>query len=163
MSIGRPFRLKGFFELTYSGKDLNALIYLIGEDRKNIRELKAFIKENRIENVRMVGEKAHEELYKWYSAADIFTLASHSEGWPNCVMEALACGTPCVVTKESGGEFIKGELGFITSYANLAETLNKALNGEWERDKILSFSRENSWENTARNVHRLFKSLLGKS
>ena len=163
LSIGRPFRLKGFFELAYSGKDLNALIYLIGEDRKNIKELKAFIKKNRIENIRMVGEKAHEELYKWYSAADIFTLVSHSEGWPNCVMEALACGTPCVVTKESGGEFIKKELGFITSYANLPETLNKALNREWETEKILSFSRENSWESTARNVHHLFKSLLGKS
>ena len=163
LSIGRPFRLKGFFELASSAKDLNALIYLIGEDRKGMKELKTFIVKNRIENVRMVGEKAHEELYKWYSAADVFALVSHSEGWPCCVMEALACGTPCVVTKESGGEFIKKELGFITSYANLAETLNKALIGEWEMEKILSFSRENSWENTARNVHHLFKSLLRKA
>ena len=32
------------------------------------------------------------------SAADVFCLASSTEGWPNVVNEALACGTPVVAT-----------------------------------------------------------------
>jgi glycosyltransferase involved in cell wall biosynthesis len=31
-----------------------------------------------------------------YSAADVLLLTSTREGWPNVVLEALACGTPVV-------------------------------------------------------------------
>ena len=39
-----------------------------------------------------------EALAELMSAADVFCLASSSEGWPNVVNEALACGTPVVAT-----------------------------------------------------------------
>ena len=37
-----------------------------------------------------------------YSAADVFVLPSTQENLPNTVMEAIACGTPCV-TFDIGG------------------------------------------------------------
>jgi glycosyltransferase involved in cell wall biosynthesis len=54
------------------------------------------------EHVKLLGAKPQAELPDWYRAADVFVLPSHSEGVPNVLMEAVACGTPCVATRVGG-------------------------------------------------------------
>jgi glycosyltransferase involved in cell wall biosynthesis len=44
----------------------------------------------------------NEDMAAAYSAFDLTVLCSKSEGFPNVVMESLACGTPCVVTRSAG-------------------------------------------------------------
>jgi hypothetical protein len=53
---------------------------------------------------RMVGGIAvpNAELRWYYSAADVFCLASEKEGWPNVILESLACGTPVVAAATWG-------------------------------------------------------------
>jgi len=52
--------------------------------------------------VRFVGPVPPTELTTWYQAADVQVLASRREGWPNVVLEGLACGTPIVATRVWG-------------------------------------------------------------
>ncbi|TAL99283.1 MAG: glycosyltransferase family 4 protein [Rhodanobacter sp.] len=52
--------------------------------------------------VRFLGAIAHDELCKYYNAADVLVLASSREGMPNVVLEALACGTSVVATPVGG-------------------------------------------------------------
>lgn len=54
------------------------------------------------ERVKFVGAIAHEELPRWFQAADLFVLPSHSEGVPTVLLEASACGTPWVASRVGG-------------------------------------------------------------
>lgn len=52
------------------------------------------------ENVRFLGACDH--IPSLLRSSDIFCLLSHSEGFSNAVLEAMACGLPCVVTSVGG-------------------------------------------------------------
>lgn len=60
-------------------------------------------------DVSIIPSVANEELKYYYSLADIVVLPSYSEGTPNVLMEAIACGTPCVATTVGGIPDLLGE------------------------------------------------------
>lgn len=54
------------------------------------------------DRIRFLGSLSHEELARLTAAADIAILVSKSEGLANAWVEALACGTPVIIS-EAGG------------------------------------------------------------
>jgi glycosyltransferase involved in cell wall biosynthesis len=71
-----------------------------------------------------VGYVADEErLVRLYRAADLFVLPSLSENLPNTIMEALACGVPCVGFRVGGiPEMIDHQRnGYVAAYRDAAD------------------------------------------
>jgi glycosyltransferase involved in cell wall biosynthesis len=59
------------------------------------------------DRVRLLGAIPHDELPALVAAGDVMALASSSEGLANAWVEALACGTPIVITEAGGaGEVV---------------------------------------------------------
>jgi glycosyltransferase involved in cell wall biosynthesis len=113
--------------------------------------------------VRFAGAVPNRELPLWYNAADVFCLASKEEGWPNVLMEALACGTPVVATKAGGiPEIIHApHLGLLSERTPeaLAAAIRDALGREWDREILAGEVRRRGWDCVAQEVLKVFRSV----
>jgi len=139
-------------------------LYLVGEGayRSYIEQKIAQMSLNR--HVTLVGERPNSELRIWYSAADVFCLASSREGWANVIMESLACGTPVVATNVWGAPEIltSPDFGILVERnpESIAAGLIEALNRQLDRNQIREHIAEQTWDLVAREVHAIFGSCL---
>lgn len=120
------------------------------------------------DRVRFCGAVPHEDMIGVYNAADVLVLASSREGWPNVLLEAMACGTPCVATNVWGnGEVISspaaGSLAQDRSAEAIAEATNKLLAAPPDRSAVRAHAQAHSWEATADGMHAIFAELAAKN
>jgi glycosyltransferase involved in cell wall biosynthesis len=64
-------------------------------------------------NVKFLG--AVEDVIPFLQASNVFCLLSHSEGFSNALLEAMACGIPCIATRVGGNSeaIEEGRTGFL--------------------------------------------------
>lgn len=99
--------LRAAAELWTSGLELKCLLVGKGLSNDN-HSLMARIKELRLENqVILAGQRT--DIPEVMNALDLHVLSSSSEGFPNVIAEAMACGTPAVSTDVGDAGQIVGD------------------------------------------------------
>lgn len=119
------------------------------------------------DRVTMLGEVAHAELSQLYSAADVLVLATGHEGWPNVLLEAMACGTPVVATAVSGCPEIvtapeAGRLMPDREPATIAATVAALLADLPQRAATRRYAEGFSWQATTDGQLGLFRAILDR-
>lgn len=155
--VGRLVESKGLGELLEAFVELRArcpeaMLALVGDGvmRERLRGLVAAA--GLADCVRMPGAMEHAGVAEWICASDLLTLPSWSEGYPNVLVEALACGCPVVATDVGGaGEIVGPASGILVpprAPAALADALDQALARSWNHADI-SRAMSRSWDDVA--------------
>ncbi|THE65143.1 glycosyltransferase family 4 protein [Salinadaptatus halalkaliphilus] len=132
-----------------------------GKERAALEDLAETHSDDGLE-IRILGFIPDEALAAWMNACDIFALASESEGNPTVMFEALGCGKPYVGTNVGGVDEIITEetYGLLCDpddKAALTDVLQRGLENEWDRDAILEYGRQYSWDDIASDVYDVYR------
>ena len=144
----------------------DACLLIIGEGGEE-RNLKMLAGALRIQDrVRFLGAMPQARLPAFYAAADALVLASSREGWPNVLLEAMACGTPVVSTAVGGTPEIVAvpEAGVLMtgrSASAVVEALQRLFRNYPDRGLTRRYAERFSWDDTTRGQLALFDRILG--
>lgn len=170
LSVGHLCERKGFHIIIDALKKLQdsgrnditlAIVGGAGEEGDFLNTLEDKASQCSPDSVLFTGAKPPADLPIWYSAANIFCLASSREGWANVLMEALACGTPVVATNIWGTPEIvtHDALGILTdrNAEDFAASIDKALSTDYDRQKLIDHVKTRTWDKVADEVLSCFE------
>lgn len=167
--VGNVTEMKGIYYLleAASGIDRNVVhLTVVGAYDNSDEKLSPYM-----EQITFMGRVAHERVLEILKRSDIFVFPSLGEGLSLSVLEALACGLPCIVTKNSGANdaIIEGKNGFVVDIQNSSALQQKMLwfashrefIPEMSADAIKAIERFN-WRNHEMMVIKALNSWLEK-
>lgn len=145
ISIGRLVPIKRFDLLIKACAEIpGCTVTIVGEGQER-QYLECLAKELEV-NLNLPGTLPNEELPKILHEHQIFAITSKWEGNPKALIEAMACGMPCLGVKAIGIENIikHNENGWLvgTNLRQLAEGLSTLLKNGDVRNKLSKGSRE---------------------
>lgn len=116
------------------------------------------------ERVIFAGRIAQDFLPMYYSAADILILASSREGWPNVLLESMACGTPVLAT-DTGGipEIVTttsvGRLATERSIAGFLPLIQDLWKNYPDRSYVRQYAETFGWKDTTEAQLSIFQNI----
>lgn len=122
------------------------------------------------EDIIFPGYIPQEELPLWYCAADFFIYPSLYEGFGLPPLEAMACGTPVIISNTSSLPEVVGEAGILVDPENaeqIAEAMQRVLADNDLRAEMrrrgLNRAREFSWQKAAQETVKVYEQAMTDS
>lgn len=175
LSVGRLHQSKGYPVLVRALARLlplhpRARLVIVGArdpEADPTPEILAVASELGVANqVVLTGPQDPTELVKWYSAADVFCLATTREGSPNVLREALACGLPCVATPVGGiPELISPDVGELVrgTPTDFTAAIDRVLRRSWDPSRLRDAAALRGWDEVAVECHKALSEVAGSN
>jgi glycosyltransferase involved in cell wall biosynthesis len=179
VSVGHIRRVKGFDVLLRAAAEVcqvypQATFLIVGsvQEPDCHSHLLDLVSQLHLEhNVRFLGKMESEDVWSLLKLCDVFCQPSRSEGMSNALLEAMACGLPCVATAVGGTPEVleDGRTGYIVPSQDhhAAATRMLALLGDPQRARSMgSLARlvveeRFSAQSMIRNMVGMYDQLLG--
>jgi glycosyltransferase involved in cell wall biosynthesis len=172
--VGRLCEVKGVFNFIKAiillSKEKIEATFWIGGTGELYTKIERFISDNKLgDQVTLAGWITHDKLPRILNELKLLVLPSYSEGLPNILLEAMACGTPVLATPVGAiPDIIKdGETGFLLKSNNpkhiadkIIELLNKPELLEKVSKNAYNYVRENfSYEKTLESWRKIIREI----
>lgn len=170
--LGQLIPRKGIMELlrAWLGADLQDATLLLVGDGNQRKEIEEFIRQNKIENVRLAGSVNYDDLGPYYKAADCFVIPTLEDNWSLVVPEAMAAGLPiaCSIYNGCHPELVHPENGWIFDpfkFDVTAKTLQEISNAretlKSKGEKSRSIVANHTPQHAAQGIYEMCKKLMG--
>lgn len=165
ISVGNLLELKGHHLVIEAMVALpNYQLFIIGGGEWE-EKLKNLAQQLGVQGrVRFLGEVYQQQLSELYSCADALILASSREGWPNVLLESMACGTPVIATSVGAcSEIVQAsEAGVLCaerSAQGIVNAVNRLFSNYPDRAKTRQYAEKFSWDETTASLLELFSEI----
>jgi teichuronic acid biosynthesis glycosyltransferase TuaC len=168
LSVGNLIESKGHdrvIEAMRQLPDFDLIIVGEGPEREALGHLAQGV--GVADQVRFLGSRPHATLPEVYGAADALVLASSREGWANVLLEAIACGTPVVVSNICGNpEVVRTPASGVLMEQNTPEGIARAVRTLFTnlpaRTATRAYAERFSWDDTTRGQIALFRGVIAR-
>lgn len=160
--------LKAFARIA---KDVSHTLVIAGRWGWKTERVVAAAKDPRLfDRVRFLGRVEERDLPTLYSGADVFAFLSVDEGFGFPPLEAMACGTPAVVSNQGSLPEVVGAAALLVNPLDeeeIASALRRLLSDAPLRTRLTehgrTWVRQFTWERTARQTAEVYATILGSS
>jgi hypothetical protein len=173
--VGALTKSKGIEELLDSfhllvREEKSCRLLLIG-DGDSYAPIERKVKRGELhKNIIVLGSRPHSEVALYMKTSDLFVLPTHSEGMPNSLLEAMACGLPVVATPVGGVPEVihdreNGMLVPVQEVSGLYESMlmlvkDKSLRDRMSTAAVNTITQNFSWSKNANDHIKMYQSIF---
>jgi L-malate glycosyltransferase len=161
---------RAFVKVAQQKEDLS-LVLLGGGIQGNI--IRSILQKGGVlDRVTFGGQVSQTDLPRWYHMADLYISPSHVDGSSVSLLEALACGIPCLVSDIPGNQewIFEDTNGWLFRDGNVDDLVHKILAAMNQREKLpamgvagrgIAESRAD-WKKNSETLMKVYRNLVTK-
>jgi len=162
---------RAFVKVVKQNESVNLLMLGSGSQGNAIRQI--LQNGGELDRVAFGGHVSQTDLPNWYHKADLYISPSHVDGSSVSLMEALACGIPCLVSDIPANKewVVEDENGWLFRDGDANHLAEKILAAISQREKLPEIGRSNrklaemraDWKKNAESLMNVYRSLGEKN